>query len=384
MISRSKTFSVLENFTHVIDDAAYFDMVTKNSREEVNKTVSVGQVFEVNSATVLSDNMLVVSGPHSPSISVKLNKEKEFLKTILMSQDEFVNSIVGNNSYHVKIVATESGLRGSFYEAYKDVLRREFFDQLKNPTNVYDAKIIEKNRGGYFVNIHGVEAFLPGSLASANKIINFEAFLGKTVKVMLDSYINESDTFIVSNKRYIEHIMPQMIENIDMSVNYEGTVTGSIQSGIFIEFNDIMTGLLSQSDMDEQTFSLFKSGSVRPGDKINVWVRDVVLPKNFILTQNSTEPMISLLTELSTILERENADIVIGAKIVSIKGPNVTVEFNMSNISNTSIMSTIFTKNFGGNNRLRIGSNVKLRISAVEPKRNKLVATIMQEHESKD
>lgn len=384
MISRLQAFSVLENFNHPVDDATYFDMVTKNSREEVSKTVSVGQVFEVNSATVLSDNMLVVSGPHSPSISVKLNKEKDFLKSMMINQEDFVNSIVNNQSYHVKIVSTDSGLRGSFYEAHKDVLRREFFEQLKNPTKVYDAKVIEKNRGGYFVNIYGVEAFLPGSLASANKIINFEAFLGKTVKVMLDSYINESDTFIVSNKRYIEHIMPEMIESIDMSVKHEGTVTGTIQSGIFIEFNEIMTGLLSQSDMDDQTLALFKSNQVRPGDKISVWVRDVVLPKNFILTQRSTEQMISLLTDLKKILETENADIVIGAKIVGIKGPNVTVEFNMSNISNSSVMSTIFMRGSGNNNRLRIGSNVKLRISSIEPKRNKLVATILTENESKD
>jgi ribosomal protein S1 len=383
MISRLQAFSVLENFTHPVDDATYFDMVTKNSREEVSKTVSVGQVFEVNSATALSDNMIIVSGPYSPSISVKMNKEKDFLKSITMTQELFLGSITNNNSYHVKIVSTDSGLRGSFYEAYKDVLRREFFDQLKNPTKVYDAKVIEKNRGGYFVNIYGVQAFLPGSLASANKIINFEAFLGKTVKVMLDSYISESDTFIVSNKRYIEHIMPEMIESIDMSVVHEGTVTGTIQSGIFVEFNEIMTGLLSQADMDESTLALFKNGQVRPGDKISVWVRDVVLPKNFILTQNSTEPMISLLTELSDILEKENADIVIAAKIVAIKGPNVTVEFNTSNNPSSSIMSTVLFRG-SGNNRLRIGSNVKLRISSIEPKRNKLTATILTENESKD
>ena len=383
MISRLQAFSVLENFTHPVDDATYFDMVTKNSREEVSKTVSVGQVFEVNSATVLSDNMIIVSGPYSPSISVKMNKEKDFLKSITMTQELFLGSITNNNPYHVKIVSTDSGLRGSFYEAYKDVLRREFFDQLKNPTKVYDAKVIEKNRGGYFVNIYGVQAFLPGSLASANKIINFEAFLGKTVKVMLDSYISESDTFIVSNKRYIEHIMPEMIESIDMSLVHEGTVTGTIQSGIFVEFNEIMTGLLSQADMDESTLALFKNGQIRPGDKISVWVRDVVLPKNFILTQNSTEPMISLLTELSDILEKENADIVIAAKIVAIKGPNVTVEFNTSNNPSSSITSTILFRG-SGNNRLRMGSNVKLRISSIEPKRNKLTATILTENESKD
>jgi ribosomal protein S1 len=302
MIFNSRAFALLENFNHPMDDATYFDMVTKNSRDEVNKSVSVGQIFEINSATLLSDNMLIVSGPFSPSISIKLNKERDFLKMLSITPEQFLESISANNTYHAKIVSTDSGLRGSFYEAQKDLLRNEFFEQLKTPTKVYDAKVVEKNRGGYFVNIHGVQAFLPGSLASANKIINFEAFLGKTVKVMLDSYINESDTFIVSNKRYIEHIMPSLIDSFDMSVLYEGTITGSIQSGIFVEFNDIMTGLLSQADMDQETLNMFKNGQIRPGDKINVWVRDIIPPKNFILTQNSPEHMIAVLTEIENII----------------------------------------------------------------------------------
>ncbi len=376
MTFNSRAFALLENFNHPMDDATYFDMVTKNSRDEVNKSVSAGQIFEINSATLLSDNMLVVSGPFSPSISIKLNKERDFLKMLSITPEQFLESISSNNTYHVKIVSTDSGLRGSFYEAQKDLLRNEFFDQLKTPTKVYDAKVVEKNRGGYFVNIHGVQAFLPGSLASANKIINFEAFLGKTVKVMLDSYINESDTFIVSNKRYIEHIMPSLIESFDMSVSYEGTITGSIQSGIFVEFNEIMTGLLSQADMDKETLNMFKNGQIRPGDKISVWVRDIIPPKNFILTQNSTQHIIDTLTEIANIIETEDSDVVTNAKVISVKGAYVTLEFN-------NVLTTISMKGqFGQNNRLKIGGTIKIRIKSIDPKRNRIVATIMNDHES--
>lgn len=376
MIFNSRVFSIFENFQHPIDDATYFDLVSNNSSEDVNKTVSIGQVFRVTSSTVLSDNMLIVSGPSSPSIMVKMAKEKDFLKGISMSAEEFIDHISDSNPYYVKIVSTESGLRGSFQEAHKDVLRKEFFEQLKTPSKVYEAKVVEKNRGGYFVNIQGVDAFLPGSLASANKIINFEAFLGKTVKVMLDSFINESDTYIVSNKRYIDYVLPDLIEKFDMSVQYEGTVTGTIQSGIFIEFNEIMTGLLSQLDMDQQTLAQFKNGQIRPGDKLNIWVRDILPPKNFILTQNSTENIISSLQEVANIIEKENSDVAIMAKVVSIKGSYVTVEFN-------GITTTISMKGqFGQNNRLKIGGMIKIRISSVFPKRNKVIATIINENES--
>ena len=378
MFFNNQVFSVYENFQHPMDDAAYFDMVSNNSSGEANKTVSVGQIFKVSTASILSDNMIVVSGPLAPSIIVKMNKEKEFLKSAGMSSEEFALTLTESNPQYVKIIYTDSGLRGSFYEAPKDNLRDEFFEQLKTPTRVYDAKIIEKNRGGYFVNVNGIEAFLPGSLASANKIINFDAFLGKTVRVMLDSYINESNTFIVSNKRYIDYIMPEMINNLDITSQFTGTVTGAIQSGIFIEFNDIMTGLLSQPDMNEETLTLFKNGQIRPGDKINIWVRDVVQPKNFILTQHSTEPIVSTLKEMLDLMNAENSDIAINAKIVAIKGPNITVEFN-------GISSTISTKGqFNNNGRLKIGGTVKIRISSIEPLKNKIVATIINDNESEN
>jgi ribosomal protein S1 len=193
---------------------------------------------------------------------------------------------------------------------------------------------------------------------------------------MLDSYINESDTFIVSNKRYIEHIMPSLIDSFDMSVLYEGTITGSIQSGIFVEFNDIMTGLLSQADMDQETLNMFKNGQIRPGDKINVWVRDIIPPKNFILTQNSPEHMIAVLTEIANIIESENSDVVTNAKVISVKGAYVTLDFN-------GILTTISMKGqFGQNNRLKIGGMIKIRIKSIDPKRNRVVATIMNDHES--
>ena len=139
-----------------------------------------------------------------------------------------------------------------------------------------------------------------------------------------------------------------------------------------------MTGLLSQSDMDQETLAMFRTDQVRPGDKINIWVRDIVPPKNFILTQNSTEHMISLLTEINNIIEKENSDVAMNAKILSIKGPNVTLEFN-------GFITTISMKGqFGQNNRLKIGGIIKIRISSVQPKRNKVLATIINENESKN
>jgi hypothetical protein len=123
---------------------------------------------------------------------------------------------------------------------------------------------------------------------------------------------------------------------------------------------------------------LFKTGQVRPGDKINIWVRDIIPPKNFILTQNSTEHMIAILTEIANIIQSENSDVAVNAKVLSVKGSYVTVDFN-------GVVTTISMKGqFGQNNRLKIGGIIKIRISSVEPKRNRVFATIINENESEN
>ena len=77
-------------------------------------------------------------------------------------------------------------------------------------------------------------------------------------------------------------------------------------------------------------------------------------------------------------VEKENSDVAMNAKILSIKGPNVTLEFN-------GFITTISMKGqFGQNNRLKIGGIIKIRISSVQPKRNKVLATIINENESKN
>jgi ribosomal protein S1 len=68
--------------------------------------------------------------------------------------------------------------------------------------------------------------------------------------------------------------------------------------------------------------------------------------------------------------------VVTNAKVISVKGAYVTLDFN-------GILTTISMKGqFGQNNRLKIGGMIKIRIKSIDPKRNRVVATIMNDHES--
>lgn len=368
---------ICDSLEHHIDDKSYMNMVEVETLEGVDKTVLSGQVFEVDSILSNSDDMLVVCGESSPSIAIKLNKEREFLRSNALTKEELIESILNGQKYCVKITSTENGLVGSFNEAKMESIYSEFFQQVKNPTKIYEAKILRKNRGGYFVAINGAEAFLPGSLASANRIMNFDALIGRTIKVMVDSYISENNTFIVSNKKYIESIIPEMIKTMNINNYYEGTITGAIQNGIFVEFNEVMTGLISIGDMNEETEKRFNSGSIRAGDKVDIYVRDVVPPKNFVLTQiaEKVEKTQEVLQSWLSLINEQSAPLQIRAIIESVKGPYITV--NAQGISTTLYAGPQLT------NELRTYqiSEVLLTVSSVDVTRNKIEAEISRINE---
>lgn len=366
-----------QDFSHDIDDSLYMEMISNNSQGELNKSVTIGQIFEIDSVLSSNDNMVIVTGESCPAVSVKINKEKDFLKGLGLDATSFIESVRNGSKQTIKIISTDGGLMGSFAEAQRESIFNDFFSQIDAQTKVYDAKVLQKNKGGYFVDINGIEAFLPGSLASANKITNFEALIGKTIKVMVDSYIHANNTFIVSNKKYIDHIMPKMVADLDIRNRYVGIVTGSIDAGVFVEFNGIMTGLLSVGDMNKQTAADFSSKLLRPGSEIEVWIRDVIPPKNFVLTQNESfvQALYEQLKNLKNIIETNDSDLCVDVLVESIRGSHVTIKFG-------NIITTVPIKSVTApQQRIKQGDMVKIVVSSINEKRNLIQATLYTENE---
>ena len=178
---------------------------------------------------------------------------------------------------------------GSLYAAHLQTIITEFKEQIKKPSSAYIAKILTKNQGGFFIEVQGVKAFLPGSLAAANKIIDFEEYLGKTINVMVEDYLESSDIFIFSYKKYIEYILPSEIAKLAVNSRITGLITGTSKFGVFAEFNELFTGLLHTSEMNPETLDKFTKGKYKSGMEITVWLKEVK-DNRLILTEN--DPMI--------------------------------------------------------------------------------------------
>lgn len=241
------------------------------------KDMSTGDICKAKIVSI-HGNSILVQAENSQAIYLDLLKESKFLEKQGISQTLKTGMEVD--------ILIDSGLKGSYSgsmeKAFKSKIKSDLMHALKNKNSAYKVLIKSINEGGFIVDLAGLECFMPGSLAAANKITNFESMIGKEVFVMVENYLEASDMFVVSNKKYIQSILPSKVQEIDFNQQFTGRVTGVMAYGAFIEWDDIFTGLLHESESESENIK-----SLKNGDQITFWVKEIKEGKDIriILTQ---------------------------------------------------------------------------------------------------
>jgi len=195
----------------------------------------------------------------------------------------------------IKVKYSKQGtLYASINDALDEVKRNEIYDAIGNKTIGFTGKVKELIHGGYWVEVGGVECFMPGSLGGLNKLHNFEKLVGKEIIVMPITYSNEKQTIVVSHREYLRTMIPSAVEELRENIkeHVTGFVTGATKFGIFAEFNDCLTGLIPKNELDESTLQKFDNRDIKPGDEINFWTKEIISERKIILSQ--TGPKVDL------------------------------------------------------------------------------------------
>jgi len=259
--------------------------------------------------------------------------------------------------------------RGSLYQAHLRTILYEFKNQILKPTLAYVAKITGKNQGGFMVEVQGIKAFMPGSLAAANKIMNFDSYIGKEVYVMIEDYLQASGMFVVSYKKYLDHILPSKLADLERNQSLTGTVTGSSKFGIFAEFEEIFTGLLHTAEMGSETLDKFNNREIRQGDKIEVWLKDIKDNK-LILTEVDPSIRQNEMEEFRDKVEGNMKESV----IVSIKPHGALMEIEKGVLG---LLPVKEMKKAG--RRLNVGETLDVFIKKVDTSTGKIYLTLHDE-----
>ena len=249
-----------------------------------------GSIHNVTNISVVSDREILVDTVAGASAIVDLTKEHQYLETIGVSHySQLIELLKNSNTYKQSLLNSGvvgkvvNGGRISLWEGHLSKIEKEFMDQINNTASpcAYYAQVKEINGGGYIVDIMGVQCFMPGSLAAAGILTDFNALLGKEIPVMIVNYIPKSG-FIVSYKKYLNAILPKKIED-ELSVGMEvyTRVTGTSKNGIFIQFKDkegewLFSGLIHRSVMSKDFEKRFDNREFRNGDEFKAFIHNIV------------------------------------------------------------------------------------------------------------
>jgi small subunit ribosomal protein S1 len=213
--------------------------------------------------------------------------ENKYLKNVKVG-DSIDVLIDGVDHQNFSINGTISGI----YETrVHDLLKSKDSADL-----VVTATIKSLNPAGYEVEIlqGGIvlDAFMPNTLAGINKLHNPESIVGQTFEVMIESFSKEEGTYIVSRRKYLRTLIPQAIESLQKyttGVSYRGHVTGTTPFGIFVEFNDCLTGMIHKANVLEDYQD--KLDQIPPGTEIAFYVKEILKDDKIILTQTLRESL---------------------------------------------------------------------------------------------
>lgn len=218
------------------------------------------------------------------------------------------------------------------------------------------------NPAGYDVELtHGgvtLPGFMPNTLAGINKLHEPMSIVGQTFNVMIESYAQNEGTYIVSRRKYLQTLIPDAVKMLEYNTIYKGHVTGTTPFGVFVEFNDCLTGMIHKANVNPEWAE--RLTSISPGFEIEFYIKEVIKDK-IILTQILRE------TLWDTI---KNGQIIEGSvKDIKAFGTLVNLDDETVGLIHTSEMEKLGKK-------FTAGQPIKVKVLSVDRMSRKIFLTI--------
>jgi ribosomal protein S1 len=249
--------------------------------------------------------------------------------------------------------------------------KRTMKQKMKNDVPVM-ATVKEMNPAGYILEV--VESnttligFMPNTLAGANRISDPSSIVGETMEVMIESYSRDKGTYILSRKRFLEGMIKGAIKNLDIGeidTPYVGTITGATNFGVFVEFNDCLTGMIHEANFNTEALEGLGIDSIEnvpAGTQIEFYVKEVLKNNRIILTQNFKP----------SLWDTIKIDDVVEGRVKNIKPFGVLVKLDGE--TQGLIHSSELKKS---NKKLERGDKVQVKVISVQKTERKIYLSIV-------
>ena len=203
----------------------------------------------------------------------------------LYDDEQILSSLQAGSEVYASVIDIENkegNIELSFRKAGQERVWQALREKLLNK-EVVTTKILEANKGGLMVKINNVLGFLPVSqLAPShyprvedgdkNKILSvLRSFVGQDFPVRIITAEPQGEKLIVSERAVIEEELLKKIGKLTVGSVVEGAVTGVVDFGAFVKFDDELEGLAHISELAWQRIEDPKD-IVKVGDKVKAQI----------------------------------------------------------------------------------------------------------------
>jgi small subunit ribosomal protein S1 len=136
------------------------------------------------------------------------------------------------------------------------------------------GRIVDKTKGGLKVDLHGIEAFLPGSQIDSRPAKNLDSYLGQDIEAKIIKFSRRRNNVVLSRKVITDEVVnaqkAETLTHIDIGFVVEGTIKNLTEYGAFVDIGGI-DGLLHVTDMSWGRLH-HPSDQFKVGDNVQVKV----------------------------------------------------------------------------------------------------------------
>ncbi len=177
--------------------------------------------------------------------------------------------------------------KGILELSFRSASHRKAWDQLntlKKDNQLVSVSIMDANRGGLMARVGGVLGFIPVSQLSSdnypkveggdkNKILEkLKSLVGKSLEVKVIAVDEQANKLILSEKS-ASGVSEQEMGTLKVGDTIEGTVTGVVDFGAFVQIDGGGEGLVHISEIDWQRIENLKS-VIAIGDRVKAVIID--------------------------------------------------------------------------------------------------------------
>ena len=201
---------------------------------------------------------------------------------------DIIKDLKNGDSVTAKVVQTENenGFKELSMKKIGEEKNWQSLKETKEQNETIPIKITDANKGGLLAQAGNMNGFLPVSqlapdhyprVEGGNKemiLEELQKFIGQTLTVRILDIDSNENKLIFSEKAVDNDKVKQAIAKYKIGDTVKGTITGVVDFGAFIKFDEMLEGLIHISEMDWNLVRDTKE-KVKVGDKITAKIVEI-------------------------------------------------------------------------------------------------------------